>query len=122
MDFSPCLSHRFSLTGFSSRISGLRKNSQHRKRALGVSLLCAALFLGSWAHELDESTALRAWLQAHPPSPKLIQRSLESLHYRQITAEKALQKVVRSLPTSVEADASFWISTSPEKVVYFPPS
>lgn len=90
------------------------KFHHNQRRLLSVALFLTAILLAIKAHDISQGDGIQKWLRDHPPSLKILEFSLGSRGLRSLAFsqknEKIFQKVIRTLPTSLDEEGAIWLS------------
>ena len=110
--------------GVHRRVSALSKKfvsriGPHRKKWASAGFFGMALVLGVWAHSSSQAEAVLNWERTHLPSDGMVQLALKSRGFRLLEEGKPLQKVLRSLPVSLDQKGSFWATSDLNWVAYY---
>lgn len=88
--------------------------------ARGIGLLALAVILSIHAHEWSSRSGLDSWLKRHSPARPFITATLGVKGLRELTDLAQASKTLRSLPTRLDEEASFWIDRNSRQIaVYF---
>jgi hypothetical protein len=94
----------------------------YTKRYLSLILLLASLVLGKCAHELTQREALMSWEKSHFPSEKVVHLALMSRGMSRVQDPAKLQRILRSLPATLDESGSFWRAIDNDWITFFLPS
>ena len=124
----------FNLSGFKNWAAGrVRALSQsfaqvfgrlgrHRTRLIGAAYFAVSVALGFVAFTCSREEAIEYWERTFLPSGQVIGFALGSRGLVAAVEGYQLQKVLRSLPTSLDDRGSIWLSADPIWVAVFLPS
>lgn len=125
------LAHRFErlrfLSGLTDRIQELQKNPLPlpapspalRRRVRGALLVILSIVLASFAHEVARTEALESWIHENAPSSRIWRHALGAQSFQAVKSPNLMHRVLRSLPTTLDAVGSVWISQDSSWVVVF---
>jgi hypothetical protein len=90
-----------------------------RKRLLSIFWIALAGLFGVWANEASELQAWNRFKKDHFPGRAVISAVLNGYHFVQIQESDRLQKILRTVPTHLDEEGAFWISTNRKWIVHF---
>jgi hypothetical protein len=125
------LFNNLSLPRFKNRIArgvqALSKNlgqlcGRHRTRLIGIAYFGVSIALGFAAFTFSRVEAIEYWERTFLPSERVIRFALGSRGLVPAAEGYQAQRVLRSLPSSLDEKGSIWMSTDPIWVAAFLPS
>jgi hypothetical protein len=91
---------------------------KQRKRILAGVFFFLAIGLGWIAQDLAQTEAENRWGRNHPPSRAVVHYALASQGFVAVLEADSLQRVIRSIPTHLDDEGSFWITQDARWVVF----
>lgn len=125
MDFAHTLRGFFPLDWLSIRIRSLQaKLSEepyrgHKRKFLAVAFLITSISFGILAFGQAREEAIKSWERAHLPSLQVWVLALSTRGYRTLSDIGEIQKLARSLPTTLDSEGSIWVDRDLNWVVLY---
>jgi hypothetical protein len=116
---------RWSESGIQKRIQALsnslvrKSGSATRKRVMSAGFLACSCVFGIWANDIAQIEAKMRWAREHPPSVRVIDFALGSRGLRKIEDTDQIHRVVRLIPTHLDENGAFWLSSNGQWVAFF---
>jgi hypothetical protein len=92
---------------------------RYQERFLSISSLVSAICLGTCAHRASENEALQRWERTHLPSDRIVQQSIRSYGWGSMDHSKTIEKLVRTIPASLDEKGSVWASDNWNWILFF---
>jgi len=90
-----------------------------QERLLGAASLVLSVLLGFHANSISEREAIQRWERSHLPSSSIVRFALTSQGWQEIQDQKKIEKLMRSIPVTLDEGGSIWNSSDWNWILFY---